>query len=252
MLSNKQVEEIEYKYLKKFYHFLKYSQDELLEGLSSKEKIRGDWEKLWGNDQRGSENAVGAERIVYSLLNGHSFGSPNSNPVSSDMFFEFEDAFVHFDLKSYYESNVGDFKTMIDIGVNQNSYAGTIIKERKENEEYKPNLPFYYNKGKENEKICLTFFFAILGSDSGSSTEVISLICVPNGQLKEHYQSRPLKAGKNHGKARFNLKECNKFELLDNQPSRVFVPYVNPDMSDGLKKELQFYLNDLSKRNINT
>ena len=88
MLTNTGIEELERKYLNKFFHFLKYVEDEMIKGFNSKEKIRSDWDQLYGTKKRKvSDFAVGAERIVYSLLNGRAFGTPNSNPVSSDMFF---------------------------------------------------------------------------------------------------------------------------------------------------------------------
>ena len=132
MLTNVEIEQKELKYLKKFYHFLKYVEDEMIEGFNSKEKIRSDWEGKYGKEL--SEFAVGAERIVYALLNGRAFGTPNSNPVSSDMFFEVEDAFIHLDMKTVVTDNLGDITNSIFVGENQNSYNG-IIKKRKGIEE---------------------------------------------------------------------------------------------------------------------
>ena len=55
-------------------------------------------------------------------------------------------------------------------------------------------------------------------------------------------KERPLKAGKNPGKTRFNFKKVNKFELLDNQPTRIKIVYKNPKMNDWVKNKLSFYL----------
>ena len=67
-------------------------------------------------------------------------------------------------------------------------------------------------------------------------------MCVPNGKLVDYYNERPLKAGKNPGKARFNFKEVNKFELLPGQPSRIKIIYKNPNMNNWIQEKLEFYL----------
>jgi hypothetical protein len=64
---------------------------------------------------------------------------------------------------------------------------------------------------------------------------------MPNGELEQHYKYRPLSAGKNRGKVRFNFKEVNKFELLENTPSRVKVVYFNYNMKDEFRKKLSFF-----------
>ncbi len=164
------------------------------------------------------------------------------------MFFEVKDAYIHIDLKSVTTTdgaenltdNIGDFNTSIFIGRNQNSYRGNmIVNKGRENEEirsYIPNLPTIYSK------INLTYFVTILNNSITLKTELISIMCVPNGKLVEHYKERPLKAGKNPDKTRFNFKECNSFELLENQPKRVKIIYENPDMTDTIKYKLKFYL----------
>ncbi len=66
---------------------------------------------------------------------------------------------------------------------------------------------------------------------------------MPNGELAEYYQDRPLRAGKNPGKARFNIKEVNKFELLENQPTRIKIIYFDKNMDEAYKKKLKFFEN---------
>ena len=67
-MDNKTVEELENKYLNKFYHFLKYTEEEMLIGFNTKEKIKNDW---YGIFKSGiSDFSRGAERIVYALFNG--------------------------------------------------------------------------------------------------------------------------------------------------------------------------------------
>ena len=70
---------------------------------------------------------------------------------------------------------------------------------------------------------------------------VIAIDCMPNGELEKYYKSRTLSAGKNPGKARFNIKEVNKFELLENQPSRINVVYFDKNMHEYYKKMLKLF-----------
>ncbi len=262
-LSMKEIEELEYHYLLKYWYFLKYVEDDIIKGFNTKEDIKNDWIGLYGNQKGGiSDFAVGSERIIYALLNGKIAGQPNSSPVSSDLFFEIEDAYVHIDLKSVITTdglkydddgnkltdNIGDFKTSIFIGQNQNSYKGDmIVNEGRENEElrpYTPNLPTIYKKRNGDKKICLTYFVTILSNSITHNTELISILCVPNGKLEPHYKNKPLKAGKNPGKTRFDFKNCSSFELLDDTPKRVRIIYKNPNMSDNMKRQLKFYLEE--------
>lgn len=262
-LTMQQIEELECKYLEKYWHFLKFVEDEIIFGFNTKNDIKSDWIGKYGNGDAGISNfAVGSERIIYALLNGKIAGQPNSCPVSSDLFFEVEDAYIHIDLKSVTTNggnkvddpvthkplgdNIGDFKSTIFIGENQNSYKGIQIvnkgRDNEERREYTPNLPAVYSKTNGDKKICLTYFITILSNAYTLGTELISIMCVPNGKLEPHYKERPLTAGKNPGKTRFNFKGVNKFELLPNQPSRIRIIYQNPSMNDWIKKNLEFYL----------
>ena len=127
-MSPEEIETIELKYLEKYYHFLKFVQDEMFQGFRTKENIKDDWIGLYGSlgGEGISDFAVGAERIVYSLINGKGIGQPNSAPVGSDLFFEVEDAYIHIDMKTVNLKNIGDFKTSIFIGENQKSYKENI------------------------------------------------------------------------------------------------------------------------------
>lgn len=245
MLTNIKIEELESKYLNKFFHFLKYVEDEMIEGFNSKEKIRPDWSHLYGTANREiSDFAVGAERIVYSLLNGRAFGTPNSNPVSSDMFFEVEDAYIHLDMKTVKTNNLGDLKTSIPVGKNQNSYEGNMNKRGGVIEHYSPNLPKYYSLNTPNEKVCLSFFVVILSNSTTQEVEMVSIMSMPNGQLESHYGSRVLAAGKNIGTARYSFVDCAKFELLNKNDSRIKVTYVNPNISTNIKNRLKFFFDN--------
>lgn len=59
MLTNKQIEEIENKYLNKFYHFMKYTEDEMMFWFQTKEKIKDDWIwKYWTEISFGSSRNI--------------------------------------------------------------------------------------------------------------------------------------------------------------------------------------------------
>lgn len=131
-MSLEEIERLELKYLNKYFYFLKFVENEMFIGFKTKEKIKDDWYGLYGNyEGKGiSDFAVGAERIVYSLINGKGIGQPNSCPVGSDLFFEVDDAYIHIDMKTVQQDNIGDFTNNIFVGENQNSYKGTIIKKK--------------------------------------------------------------------------------------------------------------------------
>lgn len=253
-ISLQDIEKLEHKYLMKYWFFLKFVEDEIVRGRLSMEDIRGDWDGLYGNKNKGiSQFDVGCERIVYALLNGKIAGQPNSCPVSSDLFFEVDDAFIHIDLKSVTTSggitkndNIGDFNTSIFIEQNQNSYKGTIIinsgKKNETKRRYTPNLPTFYNKSNGDKKLTLTYFVCMLNNSITKKCELISIMNMPNGKLQKHYKSRPLKAGKNKGKTRYNFNLTPTFELLEGDKKRVRIIYKNPSMSDTIKEKLNFYL----------
>ncbi len=243
MKLNKEIEIIEEKYLKKFFHLMKYAEDEMMFGFKTKEKIKDDWIGKYGTNI--SDFAVGAERIIYALMNGKGVGQPNSCPVGSDMFFEVEDAFIHIDLKTVQTNNIGDITTSIFVGKNQNSYKSEIKKQNGNSFDpvriYEPALPTFYNKGKDSEKICLSYFLTILYEAENLNILNINIICMPNGELESHYKTRVLQAGKNPDKTRFRFSETSEFEFLENKPKRIKVIYFNKAMKDKYKKKLKFY-----------
>lgn len=238
-MTLEEIEKTELKYLMKYFYFLKFSEDEMFEGFKTKEKIKDDWFGLYGKGI--SDFSIGAERIVYSLINGKGIGHPNSSPVGADLFFEVQDAYIHIDLKTVNLKNIGDFTTSIFVGENQNSYKGIIEKQDGSEENYIPNLPTFYNKDRENQKVTLSYFITILYDKNDLDIKVISIDCMPNGALVEHYGNRPLKAGKNPGKTRFNIGEVNKFELLPDNPSRIKVVYFSESMDSKTKNKLRLF-----------
>lgn len=257
-MTNQEIEKLEHKYLNKFYHFLKFVEDELLKGFKTKEKIENDWLGLYKSGI--SDFATGAERIVYSLLNGKGIGQPNSCPVGADLFFEVDDAFIHIDLKTVgatlnprkknhpeggWSNNIGDFNTNIFVGTNQNSYRGKMLVTRGKDKgilrDYIPKLPHFYNEGKVDEKACLSYFITILYDKDNLDILVMSIICMPNGRLENHYQTRVLQPGKNIDKTRFKFSKVANFEMLVNSPSRIKVIYFKDDMKVEYLKKLKFY-----------
>lgn len=251
MLNNIQVEKKEKKYLDKYFHLLKALKEDILDGLDTKEEIRNDWQNYWGS--KISSFSTGAERIIYSLLHGQIVGKVNSSPVGSDLFFELKDAYIHIDIKTVVVENIGDFKNGFVIGENQHSYKSEIrSRKSKAAPSYKikrlanPKLPTYYNKGKSNEKICLSYFINILTENKGKDVICIYIASMPNGQLESHYKYRPLSAGKNpsgnyftdkstgqkceYGESRFYIEDVNKFELLSKQPTRIKIVYLNDSL----------------------
>lgn len=241
----KKIEEIEHKYLSKYYHFLKFAEDEILYGFKTKDRIKSDW---WGLYASGiSDFATGAERIVYSLLNGKGIGQPNSSPVGSDLFFEIDDAFIHIDLKTVGASlkgktNIGDYTKCIFVGRNQNSYKGKMIVGPGQTvRDYDPQLPTFYNKGKENEKVCLSYFVTILYDKDTLDTLVMSIVSMPNGELEPIYGTDVLAAGKNPDKSRFRFTSTPKYRLLDEDQHRVKVIVFKKDMDNKYKSKLKFF-----------
>lgn len=239
----KSIETLEEHYLNKFYHFLKYAEDEMLEGFETKEKIKEDWIHKWDPDEEGkgiSSFAVGAERIVYALFNGKGIGQPNSSPIGSDLFFETKYAFIHIDLKTVQIRNIGDYTTSIFVGDNQNSYSEKIHIAGDGTREYKnAALPHIY-KNQGNPKPCLTFFVTILYNEDNLKILNINLLCMPNGELSEIYGSDVLKAGKNPGKIRYNFSKVPNFKLLGENKKRIKVIFLDEGMDKSIKSKLSF------------
>ena len=254
------IEKLESKYLEKFYHFLKFAEDEMLEGFDTKEKIKNDWFDKYKTGI--SDFAVGAERIVYALFNGKGIGQPNSSPVGSDLFFEVEDAYIHIDLKTVKASlkgktNIGDYLNDIFVGNNQNSYNGKIDVGRIEKIYDKANLPHFYNLPNGKKKVCLTYFVTILYDEDSLSILNINLLCMPNGALFGEYGKGVLKAGKvqtglskkerkNHCKSvRYKWSDNLDFKLLENK-KRIKIVYFDKGMDKKYLEKLSL-IDDLYK-----
>ncbi len=203
----------EKEYLKQIEYLLKLDKEKMLDGFKTKEYIKEDWQQFLGEST--SDFAVGAERIFYWLFN--QFGQPNSSPIGSDLFFETYNAYIHIDIKTVTLANIGDYTRSIFVGNNQVSYECDIQKQGGRSEHYFPCLPPIYTKRIENtieQKICLTYFVTILYNEKNLEIYNLSVVCVPNKLLYEQYGNKVFVAGKNPGKARFNLINCSDFEIV--------------------------------------
>ena len=145
------------------------------------------------------------------------------------------------------KTNIGDYTKNIFVGTNQNSYKGFMIvnegSKKEEIREYVPSLPTFYNKGKIDEKICLSYFVTILYDKDTLDTLVMCIVCMPNGELESHYKTRVLQAGKNIDKTRFKFTNISNFELLDEEKKRIKVVYFDKKMDQSYKNKLEFFEN---------
>ncbi len=238
----KHIEELEKKYLRKYYYFLKFVEDDIIKGLKTKNDIKNDWFEKWNtadNEKKISDFNTGAERVIYSLINSKGIGIPNSCPVGSDLMFEVEDAYIHIDLKTVQTSNINDFKNSIFVGNNQISYNSNYIVNNQERVFNSANLPTFYNKNNSEKKYCLTYFLSILHDEKTFETICIYITCFPNGLLKPLYKGDVFKAGKNPDKVRFNFRDCLNFKLADG--NRTLVIHLNQNVDQMHQKDLQFF-----------
>ena len=155
--------------------------------LESKNDIRADWwDKFTKSEKQISEFARGTERIFYWLLT--TLWVPNSSPISSDLFFESYNAFIHIDIKTAKSNNTSDYKGKVALGKNQTSYNADKTQTGTPTQ-VNPNLPQYYNKGTDKEKPCLTYTIQLIHKPSTFDIIAILLISVPNGQLYSVYKN---------------------------------------------------------------
>lgn len=234
-MNIKEIEFWENHYLDQIEFTLKQDLEKMIYGLKSKDKIKNDWFSIFNKADKQRQNsdfARGAERIYYWLFN--QLGIPNSAPIGADMFFELYNAFIHIDIKTAKLDNLSDYKGKIPVGENQTSY-----KPHKYN--YTVNLPTKYSY--EN-KICLTYFINIIYDITDDNIEIkaITIICVPNGELKNVYGDKIVEAGKTgyHGKGfRYSYHVYPYFKLLKNKSSRVRIIYTSDDIKSKIKKLLK-------------
>ena len=153
--------------------------------------------------------------------------------------FETPEAFIHLEVKTATDTNSADFGGKIQISQNQISYS--VEKNFRGNEyPFKASLPPFYS----NNKICLTYVIQVIHNNEKDSPEIISLISIPNGLLKETYKDC-VNAGKkmkklnklgSKGDVRFLYKKADKFENLNENPSRIKIIFPE-DPSELLMKK---------------
>ncbi len=216
-LNKESIEKWEYHYFNTIIYTLEQDVNKMLEGLKSKDKIKEDWDKIFKKSaDTNSDFSRGAERIYFWLFN--QLGTPNSTPIGADLLFETYNSFIHIDIKTCKKENASDYKNSIPIGQNQTSYPSN---------SFNSNLPTYYNRGNEKEKICLTYILSVVYNYKNLEIESIMLISIPNGELKNIYKNDIIKAGKNKGKSfRFKYQECN-FNLIQDTPARYHYLFKN-------------------------
>lgn len=226
-LTNEKLEGLEREYLDELYFHLERDKDRVMTGLDSKNKIRDDWWDLFEAGGKATDLDRGAERIFYWVLAG--YWTPNSAPIGSNLFFETHNAFIHIEVKTSRTDNPADYSGLVPISIRQTSYPVKRIKKP-------PGLPTYYNKGRKDEKVCLTYAIHVIHNIETLEIIAILLISIPNGQLYDIYGDRIVGGGKIKGASfRYRYKENPHFEALPATPYRVKFLYF--DESSGYSKE---------------
>ena len=224
-LPDRDVERLEYDHLKRIrYHFLE-EWEKILEGLKSRLRIEDDWYEVFVRTKRKrkglpSDLDTGAERIfhyVYASL----LKNPNSSPIGADLVYETYDAFIHIDVKTISDSNIGDYRGKIALSPNQTSYPTHLYGFN-----FHPGLPEFYSvpfevDGGKFLKPALTYFIYILHKHASEEIYSILLVSMLNGSLHEHYGREILQAGKTKDSVRFAFKNAPVFRLLHDGAFRV-------------------------------
>ena len=60
-----EIEKLEKKYLNKYYHFLKFAEDEMLQGFKTKDDIKNDWWGLYSSGISDFQQALKELFILY-------------------------------------------------------------------------------------------------------------------------------------------------------------------------------------------
>jgi len=166
---------------------LKQDLSRVISGLNSRIEILNDWKSQFLKTSRKGYNQsdlkTGAERIFHHLFQPM-FRYPNSCPIGSDMMYKTDDAIIHIEVKTSLINNP-DYLGKVQLGKNQISYAFPGI--------FEPNLPKIYS---ELNLPTLTYVIQIIHEHMKPKLTALNVICIPNGQLWNHYKSSILKAGK--------------------------------------------------------
>lgn len=214
MISDIDLEKLEKNYLDYIVTSLRQDLNGLVHSLNSRIRILNDWKNEFLRTSRkgykASDLDAGAERIFHHLFTPM-FKFPNSCPIGSDLMYQTEDAIVHIEIKTNLVTNP-DYKGKVQLGRNQISYGFT---------NFKPNLPSIYNSV---NLPTLTYVIQIIHEHMSPKVNALNVICIPNGQLLEHYGSKILQAGKGGwGKAtdiRYKYVEEPRFLLLSKKEGK--------------------------------
>lgn len=245
------IEFLEKKYFDQVKIFLNKNFKYILEGFSSRYKIFDDWNLQFKATSRKGYDAsnldIGSERILYHVFSLIGW-KPNSSPVSSDLFFETKDAFIHIDVKTVLISNKSDFHGLVNIGRNQTSYMAHKNYKTRTGKSivFKPNLPKFYNIKKPNEKACLTYAIQIIHDNKKENIIAILLISIPNGKLFKIYGNKIIRRGKSGYSKKREVKDFRfayhvnpYFVLLPKSPLRVvFIHFDNSQNRNITKKDV--------------
>ena len=146
----------------------------------------------------------------------------------SDIFFDTHNAFVHIEIKTAKLNFKSDYRGLVPISENQTSYKSP-------KQKFNSNLPSFYNKGKLDEKICLTYIISIIYDETEDfKVKSITILSVPNGELYPVYKDKIIGKGKNKGKSfRYTYKNKPRFELLHHKPYRLKVLWLDKDLKES-------------------
>lgn len=225
-----EIEFWEYHYFKEIDFLLSQDIDKMISSLNSKDTIKNDWVDAFNRIDKKRQNSDfsrGAERVYFWLFN--QFGIPNSSPIGADLMFETYNSFVHIDIKTAKFTNKSDYQGKLPISENQTSYTS---------KEFNSNLPFYYNKGKKNQKYCLTYVLNIIYDDKSKDFNILAILLasIPNGILNKVYKDEIIGRGKRKEKSfRYVYKNNPYFQLLENKPQRIKMLYIDNSID---KKEI--------------
>ena len=244
--SLEEVELLELRYFNEIYWNLTNEKDKLIELLTTKERIRKEWERVFNEsskDKTMSGLSRGAERVLASLF--PTTWLPNSAPIGSDLMFETVDAIVHVDVKTMVESQMERGK--ISVGLNQTSYFedGRIGVHG--------NLPNYYKLAQDTgsiTKFCLTYFIVVIHTEKTDRYNAgdilrVDLICMPNGMLHTHYGNKIIGAGKSKNNSMRYLYRNQYFEKITNQTGatkRAKLVYYNKSFGEDKDEIIELRL----------
>lgn len=198
-ISNLELEEMELKYLDRISEILTNNLTDILENLRTRIKTLDEWYPIFREtarpNYRASDLERGAERVIGHYLTEFNW-KPVSAPIGSDFMYETDECLFNIEIKTSLAMNPSDYRGLVPLLKNQTSYPAY--------EDFDPKLPQYYNKGRKEEKPCLTYAIHIINVDAKTILREsldydpvsVNIISIPNGQLYQIYGKKIVKAGK--------------------------------------------------------